>query len=65
MTILPPNDGTTTFTLNVENDIGMTPYPADIVTSNTPPITVNVFYSGFEESLSITGNVLATDINSG
>ena len=65
VTVLPPPDGTTQFVLSVENDIGISTYPADVVTSNTPPITVNVFYSGYEEALSITGYALATDINSG
>ena len=65
VTVLPPPDGTTQYTLNVENDIGTVTYPSDVVTSNTPPITVNVFYTGYEEDLSITGVALSTDINSG
>ena len=63
--ITPPSDGTTTYVLNLENDIGTTMYTADVVTSNTPPITSPAFATGTEDSFSITGVVTATDINSG
>ncbi len=65
VTIFPPNDGTNTYTLSLENDIGFTTYTADVVTSNTPPVTVPSFATGSEDALSITGAVTATDINSG
>jgi large repetitive protein len=65
ISILPPNDGTNTYTLNIENDIGTTIYTADVVTSNTPPVTIASFGTWVEDSLSITGMALASDINSG
>jgi hypothetical protein len=65
MTVTPPDDGTTTYTLTLANDIGNTIYTSDVVTSNTPPITINISATGAEDSLSITGMTLATDMNSG
>ncbi len=64
MTLTPPADGTTTYVLNLENDIGHTLLTADVVTSNTPPVTDPGNFFGTEDSLSITGVVTATDINS-
>ncbi len=64
MDVIPPNDGTNTYTFSITNDIGTNNYTADVVTSNTPPVTDPAFATGTEDTLSITGVVTATDINS-
>lgn len=65
MTIMPPNDGTTTYSFSTTNDIGTIIYTADVITSNTPPVVDPAFATGSEDSLSITGIVTASDSNSG
>jgi len=64
MDVIPPNDGTNTYVFSATNDIGTNLYTADVVTSNTPPVVSPAFATGMEDSLSITGIVTATDINS-
>lgn len=65
MSLIAPNDGTTTYRLFATNDIGTIAYTADVVSSNTAPQTNNLSVTGAEDTLSITGAVIATDINSG
>ncbi|MBP9779339.1 tandem-95 repeat protein [Candidatus Gracilibacteria bacterium] len=65
VSVNPPGDAITTYRLNLENDIGVSEYTADVVTSNTPPVADPAFVTGLEDALSITGVVTATDINSG
>jgi parallel beta-helix repeat protein/VCBS repeat-containing protein len=65
VSVNPPGDSITTYRLNLENDIGISTYTADVVTSNTPPVADPAFALWFEDALSITGVVTATDVNSG
>lgn len=65
MTLIPPPDGTNTYTFSATNDIGTMVYTADVVTQNTPPTNDPAFATGSEDTLSITGIVTASDVNSG
>lgn len=65
MTITPPESATTTYSITATNDIGTFFMTADVVTTNSPPIPVTGYFTGAEDSITITGAVIATDTNSG
>lgn len=65
MSLIPPDNGNTIYTFSANNDIGTSVYTAMVVTSNTAPINNPAFATGAEDTLSITGVVTATDVNSG
>jgi VCBS repeat-containing protein len=65
MTLTPPESATTTYSITATNDIGTFFTTADVVTTNSPPIPITGYFTGAEDSVVITGAVIATDTNSG